>query len=123
MKAKRVILVILTALVFIQVFLIDVVQKSLGPGRLGLFTVKQILLIAGIALFYLLINKSEAQKERIAVSKIGALLLLVAGIMVVSGITSLIPSIEFDLSEDVVLAKNYFTVIISNIYTVLILYI
>jgi len=55
MKAKKVIFIILSSLVIVQVFLIDVVLKSLGPESIGLYTIKQFLLISEIALFYLML--------------------------------------------------------------------
>jgi len=122
MKAKKVIFIILSILVFVQVFLIDIVLKSLGRDRLGLFSIKQILLIAGIVLFYIIINKIEENKDRNAVSKIGAILLLIAGIMVLFGITSFLPYIEFTFTDRAIEAKNYFTVIASNAFSALILF-
>jgi phosphoserine phosphatase RsbU/P len=122
MRAKKVIFVTLSVLVFIQVFLIDIVLKSLGPDRLGLYAAKQALLIAGLSLFYLIINKSELNKERNSVSKIGALLLLVAGVMVLFGIITFLPHIEFEYNSNFLQPGNYFTVISANIFSVIILY-
>ncbi len=123
MKAKKVIFIILSSLVIVQVFLIDVVLKSLGPESIGLYTIKQFLLISEIALFYLIINKIESKIERNSVSKIGILLILTAAILVIFGLLSFIPGIKFDLSSQYIIALNYFTVIISNIFSTLIIFI
>jgi phosphoserine phosphatase RsbU/P len=120
MKFRKIILTAISVIIFLQIFLMDIIRKVHDPVEMDSIKIRQVLIVFGFSIIFYLLNKSEQKKEKPIVVKIGNILLTSAGVLVALASVTFMPVIQFTQSNTSLIPENYFTVIIADLFSFII---
>lgn len=109
MRSRKVILTSLAIIIFFVIFVIDIIVKSFSLSNLSLYSIKQILFLFNLIVIYNLISDYESTKERSILTRIGQVLILLAGSVIIIHALLTFGNISFSTFYDVSINSNYNT--------------
>ena len=116
-KVGKAALLLISAALFIAVFLVDVIRRSVDIDAGWLILLRNALVIAAFVLVYILME-SLWKRDQNPAKKLGFLLVVLIVIGAASGLLSVFPTSGFDIKNYILIPLGFDSVVFSNIFGV-----